>query len=1132
MANLSLRAHGSVFSLRPCSVFIALTYVLLNILGVSAISSVQSRVSPDDTPLVPGPGFNEELKGGHADTYKVSVPAGHYLRVVIEQHGIIIVATLTNQQGNEVVKADNPSGGYGPIYVSTISQSSGDYRLEVRSTETWANPGRYKISIEELRQATPIAGERVAAEKNYNDGRQLSEQRKYKEALAKFEAALSYWQRVRDRHWIALTEFSLAVTHRSLGDRQAASQHFDKSLAVEVDEDRDWRLRASVFNDRGINLGRLGKPQEALDSVNEALRIYRSHNDRRGWASALNNIGTQELRRARYREAIDNFERALPLRRAENDKNGEAVLFNNIASAQNFLGNPSAALEGYIKALRIWEELKKQGQLQNWVTTLGAGFNNVALAYDRLGQWQEALETYEKALAIFAGAAPIDAAKTLDNIGELYVVLGDLRKASEYYRKARASVERKDPDAEANILSHIGQLYVLEGKLPEALAHFELALSLRKDDPGKANELTNIGAVYALQSSPRKALESYASALKLVEGSENRRGLAFTLQKIGEAHVLLREPVKAIEFLNRALPIWRALADQRREAATLHAVAVAEGQRGNLTEALERSKQSLNLIESLRTKVASQRLRSSFFASQQSQYELYIDLRMRLYELDQSAEHLDATLEASEQSRARSLVDILTEARANIHSGISKDLVKREREAQVRLNDKARVQMELLNRKHSKEEAASVESEINQAIAEYDAVKATIRASNPDYAQLTQPQSLSVGEIQQLLDDETLLLEYFLGEEKSYLWLVSRGSKIEVARLPKRSEIESAALAFYKSLTQRTLVPNGKALSQMLLGPVADRLGTKRLVIVGDGVLQYLPFAALPSPSPQGTRSTRATTPYLIEQHEIVYLPSASVLSVLRTETDDRKPAPLSVAVLAYPVFSANDERVKASPSRVNPDGDKVLSGELELVPLVATEKEADAILEAMPSPGKKKIFKDFEASRATVMKLQTEGYRIVHFATHGYLDAEHPELSSIILSLVDSDGRRLLDSNGRDGFLQLHDIYNLKLPAELVVLSACRTGLGRIIKGEGLIGLTRGFMYAGSPRVVASLWQVEDLSTSELMKRFYWNMGRKGMSPPLALRQAQVDLLRGRRWRLPYHWAGFVIQGEWRAIH
>ncbi len=1131
MANLPrqlrLLLHAFGFSL-SC-------ILLLSLSAASGANRVESTIVQGDIVLQSGPGFDKELAAGQTHTYKISVAAGQYLRVVVEQHGIVIIATLYDSLGKELLKADNPSGAHGPIYVSTISQSSEDYRLEVQSTEVWANTGRYRIAIEELRDAKQSDAPHVAAEKDYSEGRRLYASRKYNDALKKFEAALSYWRGEGNHHWIALTEYCLAVTYISLDDRPAAAQHFDKSLEVQVDEQLDWRLTATVFNDRGANLGRLGYEEKAFESLNKAFEIYQRHQDRRGQASVFNNIAFRYLAAGRYRDARETLQKAVPLRQAENDHWGEGIVLSNIASSWERVGESRTALEGYNKALQVWQSIDSQQRPSNAISTLAIGYNNVALAHDRLSEWQEALDSYEKALSLYGTPRPVVAARTLDNIGELYAVLGDSRRAMEYYEEARSLSEGKDPLAHANVLNHIGELYLSEHRFSEALTYFERTLTLRKDNPGKANALTNVGAVYTLQGNPRKALESYSEALKLIEGGDDKRGLASTLQKIGEAEALLNESPKALETLNRSLLLSRDIADERGEANTLYLIALAERQQGNLAQALDRIKESLKIIESLRTKVASQRLRSSFFASQQSQYELYIDLRMRLYQSDKSKEHLTATLEASERSRAQSLVDILTEARADIHRGISESLSRREREAQFKLNDKARIQMEVLNGKHSKEQTERVEREVEQAIAEYDAVKATIRASNPNYAQLTQAQSLSVSEIQQLLDDDTLLLEYFLGDERSYLWLVSRTSIIGVASLPKRSEIESAAVAFYNSLSRPDSQPNGRALSQMLLGSVADKLGTKRLVIVGDGVLQYLPFAALPVPSPVSGNSV----PYLIEEHEIGYLPSASVLRVLRTEKGDRKSAPLSVVVLANPVFDAGDERLKITmrPSLSAKGGaqnkattkmvdtNKLRSG-LQLVPLPATEKEALSIRDAIQAPQKATIALGFEASRPTVIKLQTEGYNIVHFATHGDLNTEHPELSSIILSLFDSQGRP------QEGFLRLHDIYNLKLPADLIVLSACSTGLGSIIRGEGLIGLTRGFMHAGSPRVVASLWRVEDLGTSELMRRFYQHMAREAMSPSLALRQAQIDMLRSRRWSSPYDWAGFVIQGDWRAIH
>jgi CHAT domain-containing protein len=335
-------------------------------------------------------------------------------------------------------------------------------------------------------------------------------------------------------------------------------------------------------------------------------------------------------------------------------------------------------------------------------------------------------------------------------------------------------------------------------------------------------------------------------------------------------------------------------------------------------------------------------------------------------------------------------------------------------------------------------------------------------------------------------------------------------------------------------------------LSKILLGPAANLLGKKRLVIVADGALQYVPFATLPVPDTLRLDESRrvAVSPSprvgsvsLIEDHEIVNLPSASVLAVLRQEQRGRKQADASVAVVADPVFSADDARLssRGDNSRSNGDGPETFIGRYGSLERSArdagidgfrrlrfTRVEAMAITGLVPADRALNAL-DFKASRTTALSSDLSRYRIVHFATHGLLNAEHPELSGLVLSLVDERGRP------QDGFLQLHDVYGLKLGADLVVLSGCETALGKEMRGEGLIGLTRGFMYAGAPRVVASLWRVDDRATAELMKRFYERMLKEGLPPAAALRAAQVSMLKEKRWSAPQYWAAFTLQGEWR---
>jgi len=317
------------------------------------------------------------------------------------------------------------------------------------------------------------------------------------------------------------------------------------------------------------------------------------------------------------------------------------------------------------------------------------------------------------------------------------------------------------------------------------------------------------------------------------------------------------------------------------------------------------------------------------------------------------------------------------------------------------------------------------------------------------------------------------------------------------------------------------------AVSESILRPLAAELGEKRLVIVSDGALAYLPFAALPDPS--------GAAP-LVVRHEIVSLPSASALASLRREIQGRKPAPLDLAVLADPVFDRDDPRVRAalaSPGaaartvrtlRGDPSGEEDLPGGLTRLPrLLYSREEARRILALVP-PGRGLAALGFDASLRTVFSAALDRYRIIHIATHGFLNSSHPGLSGLVFSLVDSNGQ------AQNGFLRLNDLYGLRLNCDLVVLSACNTGLGKEIHGEGLIGLTRGFLYAGAARVIVSLWNVDDEATADLMQRFYSAvLGPRALRPAAALREAQVSMWNDARWKSPYYWAGFRLEGEWR---
>jgi len=512
---------------------------------------------------------------------------------------------------------------------------------------------------------------------------------------------------------------------------------------------------------------------------------------------------------------------------------------------------------------------------------------------------------------------------------------------------------------------------------------------------------------------------------------------------------------------------------------------------------------------------------------------------MQMHQQRPSEGFAEAALQISEKGRARSLLELLREARAEITKGVDPSLIEREGYLRRKIAEKAEQQTRLLSKKYTDEQASVLSKEIEALTTEYDQVQTRIRQASPRYAALVEPSPIGVEAIQkQLLDADTLLLEYALGEQKSFVWAVTPDS-VKSFELPGRAQIEQEAKRFYQLLTQRGVNVSNETLAQrkdrlnhadleypavaanlsrMLLAPLAAELKQKRLVVVAEGVLQYVPFSALPSPG--------AERPLIID-HEIVTLPSASVLAVLREEFANRKPASKAVAVLADPVFSATDSRLTgkaADISAVSFDAERSAeeSGLGGLVRLRFSRQEAEEIARLAGDRRNLKAL-DFSANRAVATDASLSDYRIVHFATHGLINNQHPDLSGIVLSLVDEQGRP------QNGFLRLYDIYNLKLNADLVVLSACQTALGKEIKGEGLVGLTRGFMYAGAPRVVASFWRIDDRATADIMRRFYEAMLKDGLPPAAALRAAQVSMLNDKRWQSPHFWAAFTLQGEWR---
>jgi CHAT domain-containing protein/tetratricopeptide (TPR) repeat protein len=774
--------------------------------------------------------------------------------------------------------------------------------------------------------------------------------------------------------------------------------------------------------------------------------------------------------------------------------------------------------------------------------------SNLAVLYHRQGRFDKAEEYYLKAVdseeKLFPNTAHL--ASALSNLGDLFDQEGDFLRAELYEHKALRILERlgsKGPQV-ANILDFLSDCALETGHFAKAQMYEERALAIREKIGVKSLEralsLAGLGKIALRSRRLDAAKQYYRESLAIAEEIKAAAfhrvsmlvGLAAVFQEEGDfpaAEEHYRQALEIIETEDRG---------NIDKGDILGHLAETVYRQNRQDDAVQLYEQTLRVLESQLPHLGRvEETRSHYRAVHGHYYQEYADLLLEKGETNQA-------FELMERSRARTLFETLTLARVNAAERSNPSL--RDREAKLRrlVNAKSEYRMQLTGGTHTEQELGKLNEEITDLLLRYQQVSAEIRASDPGYAALAEARQLTVDEIRQLLDVDTLVLEYWLGDTRSHLWAVSATS-IAVYDLPGRTEIEKAARRVYTLLTRRNqpqkaqkaldgdeeekeLETATRHLSLMVLGPVKEMLGRRRLVFVADGALQYIPFSALPAP-----RGIQDLTP-LVAKHEIVTLPSISVLAEIRRQEIGRRRPPGLVAILADPVFDRDDERVNpgtthrsgvtsSAPSKLTRSATEVgLDVRAALARLIYSRQEADAVMKVIPA-GKRLKATDFDANRALATSGLLAKFRIVHFATHGFLNNAHPELSGLVFTLVDQRGAP------QNGFLTLQEIYNLQLPVDLVVLSACSTGLGEDIRGEGLISLTRGFMYAGASRVMASLWNVSDRATADLMAEFYQAMEQRGMSPAAALRAAQIKMSRSSRWHSPYYWAAFEIQGEWR---
>lgn len=1101
-------------------------------LFLAAFACLQAQTP--QTGLELGVPVNGRLTPGMSLTFAIQVLAGQFVQIDLDPEDIGLTFVVLAPDGGETLRANGLDGSYGTWRLAFFTRTTGDYHVRVEPFEDATGP--FTILLQT--QRVPIPGDdlRLAAQDSLlaairhrtQDGPDA-----LRSAVGELDLARQNWHSLSDAKGEALALSWLGRIQIIQAEPLKAIKMLDLAIGLWQNA-RERRAEGQAISFEAEAQAATGSTERALELYEHALTIRHEASDRRGAAETVNGMAIIYLGRGDTGKAIDLWQQTLITRESLGDRTGQTKSLMNLGTAYSVDGQIRAGAELLERALSMVHSPRVEGQI----------LVNLGRSYGLLAEYQKALDYSVRALtAIRVGGDRRTEAILLNNFGYFYQALGEYNRAENYFNQSlRVKRELGDHRGEATTLSNIGFLMAVRGQSRPAMEKLQTVLPLVRsagDRIGEGNVLNNLGDVSFGLKEFDAALEYYRLGLAVRTGFGDPWGETYSWNSFGKAFLALRRYDEALDSYRHALALARKIGDKNSELGAIEGMMRLNVSRNQWEEAEKWIEPVLRIVESSRAEIVLPDLRTSYFALRQNYYELAIEILMKLDERSPHQGYAMRALEVHERGQARTLVDLLRESGADVRGGVPAELLAGERKTRELLNNKIERRIRLQSNSGDTKALTAVNLEIDRLSRDYEQVETQLRSASPEYAALTQPVPLTAAQIQsQIGGDDTALVEYATGSERSYMWVVTRSS-IQHFTLPPGRLIEGVARSLYTAISVRKSTAPALAsdalaqkLGSMLLGPAAAAIRGKRLVFVPSGILCYIPFDVLGDPV-----SGKGKYVPLVLGHVISTLPSASVLPLLRNANPGRKIPTRLLAVLGDPVFEKSDPRVGTSggpggqprtqavvqrsvvdlPQESDERG--VQLAHFSLGRLVFSRQEVESIYSLFPADQTRK-FLDFGSSLASVTSPDLGQYRIIHLATHGLLDSEHPDRSALALSLVDRSG------NPQPGLLKMADVFNLNLPAELVVLSACETALGSEIRGEGLVGLTRAFMYAGARRIVASSWKVDDLATAELMTSFYKNLAQ-GQSTPVALREAKLTTMKKPAWSSPYYWAAFTLQGE-----
>lgn len=1019
---------------------------------------------------------------------------------------------------------------------------------------SWTSPVRVLICVlffhpYTLSARTDEKQELVTWQEIYEQATALEKAANYTDAINRYEQGLEIAEQIGDEEGIAKTVIAIGGIRTKLGEYAEAMKLVQRGRQLSEKQNDRSILVSALVAISGLE-ERQSRYPEALQIANQALQIAQETKNEQSLAAAYRSVGHCYYYQGQFKIALENYRQSLTF--AEETKNPSEICRSLLATGVAVLdtGDYDRGVQYLHSAVEKAEEAGEKGMITGILSETG-------IAYKEMGMYEEAADYYHRSLRAAEEIGEKETkARILNNLGILSANEGRNDEAIHYYHQSlKIAEELKNQRGIALLFNNIGNIFREEGRFEEALSYYERSLKTREeigDQWGIASALMNMGVIFEKRENYGKAIDVYSRSLEISEQTGNKSRVALTLRHLGEAYRNWKEYQLAEENYRKALSIGKevqsklligysleglgnvrldlqkyseaeeyfrqtlAVAREMNQPEMIwrasYGLAKTYGKEGRPQQALNFYAAAIQEIEEVRARASSDEGKSGFLAKHVRIYEDVISLLYRLKQKYPEKNYEVQAFDYAERARARMFLDALAEFQSGIRKGLNKEQLRREK---VILSKITKLQSEIRDDGNGKDPTEK-KKKLSEVEREFDQFVLDLKLQSPHYAQLKYPKPSSLSQIKKQLHANAVLLEFFVGEKESFVFAVTSIGQ-QIKSLPGKAQLEESVRTYLERIRippkaslgtdakslQQIYRKQAHALFQLLIAPVEQQLkGKEDLILILDGILHYVPFETF----------IIDRDSVLIEHFRITYAPSATIWATLQGKP--KLPNAKELVAFADPVLG-----LKSSESSEELQG-TALS---KLVRLRYTREEVEGIASLYPQTSRE-IYLAEEATEEKFRNEEISQYKVVHFATHALINEEIPRRSGIVLSP---------EANGEsDGVLQMHEIWNLDLSTELVVLSACQTGLGRVVSGEGMVSLMRAFFYAGTRNVVVSLWNVDDQSTANLMKEFYTQI-KSGKSHVESLRQAKLNMIKDARsgsnyaaYEDPYYWGPFILIG------